>query len=209
MDELAYEALSERLNFLEVQLSSSDFKENDTILKQITTLKHQLGNYCNEHNEFETLNRIMKDLDLWERKDEIPDSAGPLEESPVDDDVTTLEMKEQILLSKYPIIRQAMNDLTELSNMDVQSIVNYTSSAQDTTHDFVEDRQSIMLKAPELEQLTDQFHLLVVKNLLVLEKYASLAFRENQFWTSVNDRMKTLNQRINRLEQNSLLSNKY
>lgn len=218
MDQYTYKELDERISGLEFQLGIDNEiakNPNGTVISQLTQIQRTLNKFYDSNAELETLNRIISDLQIW---DKIKDSPTELStERSVDKDVpnpeciseATLDMKQKIVLMKYPAIKEAYNNLIELSNMDVPKLVNYIGTSQEKTHNFNTDNYELLQRKQIIQDLTNNFHLIVMKNMVVFEKYLNLMVRENKYWVSVDEQVQALRKKLVGYENNQQAQTKY
>lgn len=190
---MEYTTLTERIQRLELELNADG--RQDLVVSQLANIKGHLTKLYNSNSELVTLNRIVNDLKLGP-KPPVPDTEG-------------IDAKQEILLLKYPAIKEAYNNLIELANMETDKIINYVDSTQIKIHDFDSDRETMVSKQAELKQVVKMFHQMVVKNMIVFEKYVDLLIRENNFWISVDERLGKLEEKVHAWTKERELSNKY
>lgn len=187
-----YTELSNRLDSIAMRLGTTTSSESDTLKAQIATLRTQLQGVYEANSELKTLNRIMRDLKLWKDMELYPETKLELSEDQVDS-----EEKRLLINMKYPSIIEAYNNLNDLSRMDLPRLINHIDSVQDKTFNYEQNLSKIAAKKPDIVDLNRQFHQLVVKNMLVFEKYLALMIRENKFWLEVEAKVLALNKRVN------------
>lgn len=215
MDQTTFNSLQSRILGLEVQLNANQGLENggststpkdQSIMDQIASIQSRLDKFYKENTEMNTLNNILTDLKLWGKLDDLPPSVGSEEAA---SEPLLVETKEQIILLKYPQIKQAYNNLIEMANMDIDKIVNYIDSTQFKNHDFKRDHAKILERKKTIDEITKNFHLLVVKNMIVYEKYLNLVIEENQFWINTDEKTINLEKSVKNHESNDHYYNKY
>lgn len=214
MDQHTYSVLDGRLSEIEHQLNidaRSPKKLEPSILSQFAKLQKQLNQLYDSNAELETLNRIITDLKLWNKINEVPSEEYNLDnETPSEDESNiTIEMKQQLVLLKYPAIKEAYDNLVQLSTFDIGKLINYMDTSQEKTHNFNDDNYEVLRRKQTIEEITGNFHMLVVKNMIVLEKYLSLMLRENKFWVDIDKRIQEVKQKVANQETNQKLLNKY
>lgn len=190
---MEHTTLIDRIQRLELELSTDGRQE--LIVTQLASIKGHLTKLYNSNSELVTLNRISNDLKLG-AKPPMPDTEG-------------IDAKQEIIMLKYPAIKEAYNNLIELANIESDKIINYVDSTQIRTHDFDNDRQIMVSKQAELKQVVKMFHQMVVKNMIVFEKYVDLLIRENNFWISVDERLGELEEKVHAQMKERDLFNKY
>lgn len=200
MNEEIVDSLTTRISSLEISLSQVSHTSTQSIMKQMVGLRNELDSVYKETGEFVTLTNLVEKLgdrseneiiDL-KTEDETIDLNSKHELT--DLKISPLE-KETLILLKHPAILQAYNNLIQLSNMDLSLLTNYTSSIQDKFHDLDRDRRVVLQHEDELKELTRVFHQVVVKNMLVFERYVGIVFRENEFWLETEKRISLLERR--------------
>lgn len=217
MDQYTYDELDERISCLELQLEidrETTKNQNGTVISQLTQIQKTLNKFYDSNAELETLNRIISDLKLWDKIKELPEEI-PTEKC-VDMDQSeeciseaTLDMKQKMVLMKYPAIKEAYNNLIQLSNMDIPKLVNYIDTSQEKTHNFNTDNYEVLQRKQIIQDITNNFHLLVMKNMIVFEKYLKLMVRENKYWVSIDEQVQGLRKKLVRYENNHKEQNKY
>ena len=218
MDQYTYNELDKRISGLELQLGIDNEVSknlNSTVISQLTQIQKTLNKFYDSNAELETLNRIISDLKIWDKIKEAPTEL-PTEKS-VDNDVptaecipeATLDMKQKMVLMKYPAIKEAYNNLIQLSNIDFRKLVNYIDTSQEKTHNFNTDNYELLQRKQIIQDITNNFHLLVIKNMVVFEKYLNLMVRENKYWVSVDEQVQALRKKLVEYENNHNAQNKY
>ncbi|CAK7902381.1 hypothetical protein CAAN1_18S03070 [[Candida] anglica] len=193
---------SQRL--LNLELKAGTRVEED-VQRQLVHLRKLIDDAYTDNPELKTLNRIISDLNMWKSFDDnIPKDNQDGKDSGV-----SIESKEALILSKYPVLQDAYNNLAKLSTMDIPKLVNYIETSQDKTHDLFNDLCIMSERKVSVEAIAQNFHILVVKNMIVLEKYIALMQRENEFWATVETRLTLLNQKILKSEESKRIMNKY
>lgn len=190
---MEYFTLEERVQRLELELNAES--KQDPVVLQLANIKHHLSKLYSSNSELVTLNRIVNDLKLGD-KPEVLDIEG-------------IDAKQEVLLLKYPVIKEAYNNLIELANIETDHVINYVDSSQLNDHSFDRDRKIIVSKQAELKEVAKLFHQLVVKNMIVFEKYVDLLVRENKFWIQVDEKLAKLEERASNYSKERSLANKY
>lgn len=213
MDQYTYKGLEERIIGLELQLGiDNEIKKvsNDTVISQLTQIQKKVNKLYDSNAELETLNRIISDLQIWDKIKVAPTKlpSGKSIEKDTSNELT-IDMKQKLVLLKYPAIKEAYNNLIQLSNMDIPKLINYIETSQEKTHNFNNDNYELLQKKQILQDITSNFHLLVMKNMVVFEKYLNLMVRENKYWVSVDEQVQTLRRKLLNVENNHNIQNKY
>lgn len=158
---------------------------------QLSDLKLKLSKVYEENTEFQTLNRILKDLKLWKDKFEYSDPM-------IKDNSLTTEEKRLIVSMKYPVIIEAYKNLNELSRMDIPKLINYMSTSQDKLQNHEDNAAKIAFRREEILALSEKIYTLVLKNILLFERYLALMIKENNFWLQVESKVLDLNKKLNK-----------
>lgn len=218
MDQYTYKELDKRIRGLELQLGIDNEiprNSNSTIISQLTQIQKKLNKFYDSNAELETLNRIISDLKIWDKIKEPP--AELSNKINIDKCVsnlesiskTTIDMKQKMVFMKYPAIKEACDNLIQLSNMDVPKLINYIEASQEKTHNFNSDNYEVLQRHQMIQDITDKFHLLVLKNTVVFEKYLDVIVRENKYWISADEQIQSLRKKIMVIENNHNVQNKY
>lgn len=200
MNEEIVDSLTARISSLEISLSQVSHTSNQSIMKQMVALRNELDSIYKETGEFVTLTNLVEklgdrsEIEIIDLKTEDETIDLNSKHEPIDPKISPLE-KETLILLKHPAILQAYNNLIQLSNMDLSLLTNYTSSIQDKFHDLDRDRRVVLQHEDELKELTRVFHKVVVKNMLVFERYVGIVLRENEFWLETEKRISLLERR--------------
>ncbi|KAK6204494.1 uncharacterized protein RJT21DRAFT_3936 [Scheffersomyces amazonensis] len=214
MDKQTYESISRRLDVLEVAIGQGSETES-TLIEQVSHLQKRVKDVYQQTSEFDSLQRMLKSLGLWDSEKIIPRerNAKQLHEHDQDQDQDQVHKdihhKRTELLLNYTTIKEAYDNLTKLSTLDTTKLINYIDSSQDKTHNFNDDMLKIISRKDDLEWISSTFHALVVKNIIVFEKYMNLVVTENQFWLDTEDKLRKLQTSINQIEIKEKLKHKY
>lgn len=186
MDQQTLESLHLRLNSLELHAGTDN---NATLVTQIGQLQAKVNKLYLQNPELGTLDKITRELNLEDRRKYVESR-----------DVSNSEKQETILI-KYPDIMKAYQNLMELSSMDIPQIL-AEMSGKINTKPILENKKA-------LEALAANFHLLVVKNLVILEKFVSMVELEQKFWTNTQKRLQNVGRQISVMERKKELESKY
>lgn len=186
MDSLTYETLTQRIGKLELDVGEND-NSGLPLALQVADLQAKVEALYRSSAELQTLDRITKSLQ--EPKKHIPEIRNQSQASEAE--------KQEILLAKFPAIREAYANLAELLTLDIPRISAEAVSQLDLL--LIKQRQEAV------EKIVKAYHMLVVKNTLVFEKYMALMERENNFWISVEKRFNEMKFRLDQLEDKEIL----
>ncbi|EAZ62933.2 predicted protein [Scheffersomyces stipitis CBS 6054] len=186
-------ALNSRLSTLELALGKGSIESKSVSIEKLVGLQKQVDLIYKTNTEYEVLSQFTKDLNLWRHDSSIKDSEETKESNEIAQDI-----KEELLLLKYPVIREAYSNLLELSNMDIPKLVNFIGSAQDRTHNYSKDVEKIQAREANLKELTGIFHQLTLKNMIVLERFVDFVIRQNDFWLDCDNSLKYIKRKVNK-----------
>lgn len=204
MERETFQLLSNRLLAIELKVNTANSKDLST---QISELRQVLSKSYASSSELQTLSRIISDLKLW---DTIKlEENDKLTRKTTGDAEFDKNSKELVILAKYPIIRESYLNLSKLSAMDIPVLINHIANSQDKTHDLYKELSKLPESKDRTEAIANAFHILVVKNMIVLEKYVALMIRENEFWVDIERRLGTIQQISNTQEAKFKIENKY
>jgi 23S rRNA U2552 (ribose-2'-O)-methylase RlmE/FtsJ len=207
MTSTTFDELNARIQLLETYVGQPSKSRNDSINSQLSDIKNNLAAIYKDHTELKTLNRIISDLKLWNDMTYVPEFADTLKNDENND--VSSEIKQELLLLKYPVILEAYNNISQLANMDIPQLINNIESALDETYDLHRNREQILLRKQQLQELTQEYHKMIVKNIVVFEKYTNLMKRENEFWLLASNKVLEMNRKVTALEKKATLDKKY
>lgn len=181
MDSSTYNSLSSRLTKLELQAGEKD-NSGVSLVSQVQDLQAKVDALYRSNAELQTLDRIIET---------IRDPKKHIAEVRQRNNASEAEKQER-LLSHFPVIREAYANLAELSTLDIPALSAETVDNIDLT--LVQERKEA------IQGIMKAYHLLVVKNTLVFEKYMALMERENGFWIDVERKLSSMKIRLDELE---------
>lgn len=138
--------------------------------------------------ELQTLERIIETV--RDPKKHIPEIKNR------NVDVSETE-KQELLLAKFPAIREAYANLAELLTLDIPAI---SAEAVDKV-----DLALVKAREDAIEKIMKAYHMMVVKNSIVFEKYMALMERENEFWVDVEKKFNSMRMRLDGLENKEIM----
>ncbi|KAI5962259.1 uncharacterized protein KGF55_003335 [Candida pseudojiufengensis] len=131
-----------------------------------------------------------------------------LESSSLNDRNVPSDIKEERISINYPMITKLFPQILELEQMQPMKIMNKinsnisNSNIEQTKYIFEQRKERIM-------QLNEAFNQLVLKNILIFEKYVQFVLRDNQFWIETEEKLKCASQKIQQLESRKKQLNHY
>lgn len=187
MDTTTYDAINDRIQRLELEIGKPN--GNEPLLFDLALLQEKLALLYKSNSEFKTLETVFRSVQTSKIPKEFSNPDIPISE------------KQEQLLVRYPMIREAYNNLIELLSLDIPHFSGEALKALDLTQ--------VSKYETTINELNHNFHLLVVKNMIIFDKYMSLLERENNFWINAERRFNSLKMRLNALEGTSDLDTKY
>ncbi|GEQ69931.1 hypothetical protein JCM33374_g3607 [Metschnikowia sp. JCM 33374] len=115
-------------------------------------------------------------------------------------DISSTEKQESISI-KYPDILECYNLLVEFSQMEIPTL---SSALSDQLK-----LEPLMVERAQCETIAKSFHLLVVKNLMLLEEFSDMIKYQTAFSQNVDKRMRVLSSKLASLERKRQLETKY
>lgn len=190
MDETTCSALEERVRTLELEVGGAESisKDPQSLLSELSILQHKVQLLYEKQPELNLLTEATKEFGI--SRDTTGNSA----------EVSEAEKQEQLLI-KYPSIMEAYVNLTELLSL---SIPNIDEAAYEKLN-----IGKVLQHQQDLEEIAKNFHIQVVKHLLVLEKFTAMVEAESMFWANAERRLNTLGATLTALERQKRLESKY
>ncbi|CAI5757213.1 unnamed protein product [Candida verbasci] len=191
MNDITIKQLTKRVQTLELKLSTT---KNDSITSQLNQLNNKLANLYKEHPELTKLNKLITDLKLWNHLQKRDDEELKLK-------------KEEILLnySKYLNIISQLNEINKFDHVNLFKNINNLIKSTN-----IENNQSILeSRMVQIKQLEEYYSLILVKCMIVYERYVKLTLAENQYWLDVNKQIMEMSQKINKIESRQMEKSRY
>ncbi|KAK6465187.1 hypothetical protein DFJ63DRAFT_310288 [Scheffersomyces coipomensis] len=204
MDRKTFQHLSSRLDLLEILSGDINSDSDKSLQDQIVDLERKTGSVYGQNAEFQSLFTMLKELGLLNK----PANKTNEQSETVIDEIDSESKKAEIVLH-YAVVNEAYNNLNQLSTMNIPKLINYISQSQEKTHNFNQDPLKIMERQKELESISQTFHNLVMKNVIVFEKYIRLIAEENEFWLETEAKLKILQASIKNKENKKQEMSKY
>lgn len=185
MDGQTYASLERRIQALSVDVSDSG---ESNLVKEVAQLQAKLNKLYQQNPELGVLDQIRKGLPLPKR---LKASENTLSD----------EEKQEIILLKHPQIKQAYHSLMELLSIELPEILSDTAENLNT--------RKLASREQRLMELSENFHMMVVKNLVVLEKFIAMAESEMRFWEETEKKLKQFGVRVGAKERQWKMESKY
>lgn len=186
MDPQTREGLDQRILDLEVSIGNP---QDVNLVKLVANLQAKVHQLYQRNPELVSLEQISREVGTAKRN--VAQSESTLSNAE----------KQEVILVKYPEIMAAYQNLVELLSLEMPVFLGEQFKKLDT--------QPLIDQKTRLELLADQFHVLVVKNLVVLEKFIALTEEDTRFWNGVEKRLNALGAQAGALEQQAKLESKY
>ncbi|KAI5954464.1 hypothetical protein KGF54_002239 [Candida jiufengensis] len=200
MDETIKE-LNDRVYNLRQRLLN--IKENESITTQIERLDTRLAKILKQHPEFEKL--FDATIRFGISQEQIPNKVDEQESQPED---IPNDIKEERILLNYASIIKAYPQIQELEQINPMKLINSINSVISNSN--IENTRTIIEQnKDQIIQINKIFHSLVLKSVLVFEKYVQFVLQYNEFWIKVEDQMKVALQDVNKLERRNNKLHKY
>lgn len=185
MNSQTYRSLERRIQTLSVDVGDSG---DSSLVKEVAQLQAQLNKLYQQNPELGALDQIRKGLPLPKR----PKAS----ENTLSD-----EEKQELILLKHPQIKQAYHSLMELLSIELPEILSDIAKNLDTC--------KLASREQQLVELSDNSHMMVVKNLVVLEKFIAMAENELRFWEETEKKLKQFGARVGAKERQWKMESKY
>lgn len=157
-------------------------------MSEIASLQRKTNELYLEHPELEVLDGATAEF------------GATIAGANTADDKTVAE-KQELLLASFPTLFEAYNGLVELLGLDVPQIDPSSYGKLDTTE--------VTKRKPVVDDLAARFHFLVVKHLVVIEKFTTMVESESSFWADVEKRLNDMNAKILKAEKTRDYASKY
>lgn len=188
-DEIAN--LSQRVARLQLALSNS---KDELIASQLNKIKAQVRELNKEHPEIEK---------LFSLADRYPVAPQDIEETEISESIK----EEEINLHNDDII-DSYRSMIELVNIEPNSIIN-TINTHITKTRVTEISQMNALHSQQIKELYRYYIMLVIKSMLVSEKYVQHSVDVNEFWLRMDQRLTKMTQVIDKKEKEAQELNRY
>lgn len=179
MDKSTFESLHHRLVDIELQIGDKDDGPTH-LVSAIAYIYEKLSALYTRDSHLHNVEKIFQSV-----------KSSRLPKEHAQSDISDAEKQEQVLI-QYPEIRKAYNYLVELLTLQIPLFSSEVYDGMD------------MAKAKhyqnDLETLYHNFYMLVLKNILVCEKYMALLERENDYWINIEKRFTALKLRLDAVE---------
>lgn len=185
MDSHTYDSLEQRLDTLKVDIGDSN---EPSLVKQVAQLQARLNQLYQQNPELGILDLIRKEFPK-PRQSRITEGSN------------SKEQKQETILIKYPQIKIAYQSLMELLSIEMPQLPSEIAEKLDI--------EQIAVRENQLKVLANNFHMMVVKNLVVLEKYVGMAENEARFWNRIEKKVNQLGAQVNAVEHDRRMESKY
>lgn len=183
MDYQTYDSLDRRIQALRIEVGDSD---EASLVKQVAQIQVKLNKLYQENPDLGVLDQIRKNL--------------PQHRSKLKNGITT-EEKQELILLKHPQIKQAYQSLMELLSIEMPELLSEIANEIDT--------EKLLCRKQQLMELEENFHMIVVKNLVVIEKFVSMVESEMRFWNTTERRLNQLGTHLGAEQREWIMESKY
>ncbi|CCE73287.1 Piso0_000318 [Millerozyma farinosa CBS 7064] len=208
MDRQSSELLTSRIEQIELVLSDNDGNPSRScpIMARVKKLQKQVDQMTRELSNFKLLEKV---LDKPESSGEPSmDSENSFRKDvPSNDEIRdpklNLEAKKELLRSKSSMLNTAVDNLTQLSNIEFDFLINFHDSPSFNSFEPSKIINRLMMHEIEIKDKTNKYYILLLKNMVVYERYINLALSEIEFWAQVEERLVHINRHTVQLESDS------
>lgn len=159
--------------------SNSPELQQPQIAVQIAELQKKVNKILKEHPELKSLPMIIKEyrpeLDKDGSRDQPSNEPSQAE-------------KQELVSVRLRNITKYVNDVSEVLNLELPAIPGSLVEALNT--------EAITVNKAKIRDLTQLYEILVLKNLLVLNRFTSLMEKEAKFWQSAEARLTELQLKV-------------
>ena len=211
-----FEGLFKRINDLELILlddnnnkanNIGDHNDDKTISSQINQLKSQLSKLYQQYPNFQKLNNINSQLKIWNKLHLNTSTATTTTTTTPIDKETKLEFLN--LLYDDLINNDNYEKMISIINFQYESIINGINNNYLLSSGSINDTSELLAKRKQLNQIMKIHQALIIKSMIVLERYIQCTIRQNKFWIDIDDQLVKINAKIKQLELSKLQANKY
>lgn len=210
MDRQVLELITARIEQLELLLPEND--ENSSrpcsIMARVKKLQKQVDQMTRELSNFKFLEEVLDKLNSTNEtstdSQNSPDNAAfSKDEIRVQDPKLDLEAKKELLRSKSLMLNSAVDNLTQLSNIEFDFLINFHDSPSFNSFEPSKIINRLMMHETEIKDKTNKYYILLLKNMVAYERYINLALSEIEFWAQVEERLVNINRHTVQLENDS------
>lgn len=224
MDKETYEGLYRRIQILENKVTPLNNAKSNPLLREIFELTQELDKIYKSHEELGVLLKLIEELELWKKLDsmdnELEAHVGVEDtiNSETSRDILTHmdkidedsnDFKQQMVESNYAVIQDAFNNMDQFNLLEKSKLVNYLENSQEKVHDFNVDKYAIISRERALMRLAEKHYQVLIKNMIVFEKYLNTIQQENSFWLEITDTIQDITRIVAQKEKEMQFQNKY
>ncbi|KAI3402979.2 hypothetical protein KGF56_004232 [Candida oxycetoniae] len=179
------EHLTNRLDRLNELLSNQDEKST-TLTGQIDHLRHRLNGIYQSHRDYAKLETILKELKIANKCSQLESKTG---------DQLSQDVKEEEIMLYYGDILENYSSMVELENMGYDSLIDKINVI--ISNSSIEDiRTELKSREEQIRKVHLIYRILVLKNMMIYEKYVASTINMNKFWLHVSQKLATANQEL-------------
>lgn len=207
MDRQSLELIASRIERLELLLPANDRDPSSScsIMARVKKLQKGIDQMTRELSQFNFLEEVLYELNSTEEISMEPQSSpnndvSGKDEIQIRDHKLDLEAKKELLRSKSLTLNTAVDYFSELSNIDFDVFINFHDSPSFNSFDPIEIINRLMMHETEIKDKANKYYILLLKSMVVYERYINLALSEIEFWAQVEERLVNINRHIVQLE---------
>lgn len=183
--------LSQRVAHLEYLLSNAKV---EALVSQLANLKSQFQHLLKNHPELKTLISLANKYHI----DRQTDGENTLSDL----------IKEEDLLIHYDDIMDNHRDMVEIVNMEPNSIINNINSRINETR-VAKLSQMNAQHNQQIREIYKYYIMLVLKSMIVCEKYVQYVVEMNDFWLRIDQRFTKISQQMDKMEREKQALHRY
>ncbi|CAL1188588.1 unnamed protein product [Candida parapsilosis] len=183
--------LSQRVAHLEYLLSNAKV---EALVSQLANLKSQFQHLLKNHPELKILISLANKYHI----DRQTDGENTLSDS----------IKEEDLLIHYDDIMDNHRDMVEIVNMEPNSIINDINSRINETR-VAKLSQMNAQHNQQIREIYKYYIMLVLKSMIVCEKYVQYVVEMNDFWLRIDQRFTKISQQMDKMEREKQALHRY
>lgn len=210
MDRQSLELITSRIEQLELLLPENDGNSSRpcSIMARVKKLQKQVDQMTRELSHFKFLDEVLDKLNDTDEKSTDSQNwpnnyASSKDEIRVRNPELDLEAKKELLRSKSLMLNTTVNNLTQLSNIEFDFLINFHDSPSFDSFEPSEIINGLMMHETEIKDKTNKYYILLLKNMVAYERYINLALSEIEFWAQVEERLVNINRHTVQLESDS------
>lgn len=204
MEETLHDSLEKRVAGLEEELHLDKQENPRQIVPLLAEILSKVDHVIKSDPNLLRLPAILQEFKTFRPSEQsigLREPDKPSDSAEKADTASAQKMKEEAILAHYGAAIKCMNLLEEFLTLELPVL---TADACDSLHP-----EHLLNQSQRLSALAQNFHLLVVKNLVVIEKFTAMVEQETRFWKDTESRLLAMSVRVSSLERAKRLESKY